>query len=165
MHDIKLALRQFRKAPGFALTVMLTISLGIGANVAIFTLVHAILLKSLPVADPKALYRVGDRDDCCVNTGFMNDDGDFDMFSYDMYRQFGTAAPEFEQLAAFQAGQNMMSVRAGSGTGKAERTEYVSGNYFPTFGLGAYLGRTLVPSDDVPGATPVVVLTVRSEFI
>ena len=52
MYDLKLALRQFRKSPGFAATVILTISLGIGANTAIFTLVHAILLKSLPVANP-----------------------------------------------------------------------------------------------------------------
>jgi len=81
MYDLKLALRQFRKSPGFAATVILTISLGIGANVAIFTLVHAILLQSLPVANPATLYRIGDLDDCCVNGGFMNDNGDFDLFS------------------------------------------------------------------------------------
>jgi predicted permease len=152
MNDLKLALRQFRKSPGFAATVILTISLGIGANVAIFTLVHAVLLKSLPVANPASLYRVGDLDDCCVNSGFENDNGDFDLFSYDLYRNLGESAPEFEQLAAFQSGQSMMNVRAGSGAAKAERTEYVSGNYFSTFGLGAYTGRMLLPSDDVPGA-------------
>ena len=86
MHDIRLALRQLRKSPGFAITIVLTIALGIGANTAIFTLVHAILMKSLPVADPSTLYRVGDKDDCCVNGGFMNDDGDFDLFSYELYR-------------------------------------------------------------------------------
>src|SRR5579863_8861015 len=102
MHDIRLALRQLRKSPGFAITVVLTIALGIGANTAIFTLVHAILMKSLPVADPSTLYRVGDKDDCCVNGGFINDDGDFDLFSYELYRHLGTAAPEFEQLAAMQ---------------------------------------------------------------
>ena len=62
MTDIRFALRQFAKAPGFAATVILTIALGIGANTAIFTLVHAILLKSLPVANPASLYRVGDLD-------------------------------------------------------------------------------------------------------
>ncbi len=66
---------------------------------------------------------------------------------------------EFEQLAAFQSGRNMMNVRYGTAAAKSERTEYVSGNYFSTFGLGAYLGRMLVPSDDVPGATPVAVLS------
>jgi predicted permease len=162
MTDIKFALRQFAKAPGFAGTVILTIALGIGANTAIFTLVHAILLKSLPVANPASLYRVGDRDDCCVNGGFINDDGDFDMFSYDLYRHFQDTTPEFEQLAAFQSGQNSMNVRVGNSLAKSERTEYVSGNYFSTFGLGAYAGRLLQPSDDVPGAAPVAVLSYAS---
>jgi predicted permease len=159
MHDLKLALRQFRKSPGFVATIILTISLGIGANTAIFTLVHAILLKSLPVSDPRTLYRVGDLDDCCVNGGFMNDDGDFDLFSYDLYRQLQATTPEFEQLAAFQSGRNMMNVRSGNATTKSERTEYVSGNYFSTFGLGAYAGRMIQPSDDAPGAAPVAVLS------
>jgi len=159
MNNLKLALRQFRKSPGFALTVILTISLGIGANTAIFTLVHAILLKSLPVADPARLYRIGDLDDCCVNGGFENDDGDFDLFSYDLYRQFQDTNPEFEQLAAFQSGRNTMNVRSGNNIARPERTEYVSGNYFSTFGVGAYAGRMLQPSDDVPGAAPVAVLS------
>jgi len=159
MNDLKSALRQFQKSPGFAATVILTISLGIGANTAIFTLVHAILLQSLPVRHPASLYRIGDLDDCCVNGGYMNDSGDFDLFSYDLYRLIQGAAPEFEQLAAFQSGQGMMNVRVGSATAKAERTEYVSGNYFSTFGLGAYAGRLLQPSDDVPGAAPVAVLS------
>ena len=159
MHDLKLALRQFRKSPGFVATIILTISLGIGANTAIFTLVHAILLKSLPVSDPRTLYRVGDLDDCCVNGGFMNDDGDFDLFSYDLYRQLQATTPEFEQLAAFQSGRNMMNVRSANATTKSERTEYVSGNYFSTFGLGAYAGRMIQPSDDAPGAAPVAVLS------
>jgi predicted permease len=159
MHDLKLALRQFRKSPGFVATIILTISLGIGANTAIFTLVHAILLKSLPVSNPRTLYRVGDLDDCCVNGGFMNDDGDFDLFSYDLYRQLQATTPEFEQLAAFQSGRNMMNVRSANATTKSERTEYVSGNYFSTFGLGAYAGRMIQPSDDAPGAAPVAVLS------
>jgi predicted permease len=159
MYDFKLALRQFRKSPGFAATVILTIALGIGANTAIFTLVHAILLQSLPVANPTSLYRIGDLDDCCVNGGFVNDNGDFDLFSYELYRNFQQSAPEFEQLAAFQSGHNTMNVRAGTATAKAEAGEYVSGNYFSTFGLGAYAGRMLVPSDDTPGAAPVAVLS------
>ena len=159
MSNLKFALRQFQKSPGFAATIVLTISLGIGANTAIFTLVHAILLKSLPVANPASLYRIGDLDDCCVNGGFINDNGDFDLFSYDLYRHLQDTTPEFEQLAAFQSGQNMMNVRVGNAMAKAERTEYVSGNYFSTFGVGAYAGRMFQPSDDVPGAAPVAVLS------
>jgi len=165
MYDLKLALRQFRKSPGFAATVILTISLGIGANVAIFTLVHAILLRSLPVANPATLYRVGDLDDCCVNGGFINDNGDFDIFSYDLYRYFQDSTPEFEQLAAFQSGHNNVNVRSGQALAKAEIAEYVSGNYFSTFGLGAFAGRMLVPSDDQPGATPVAVLSYQAWHI
>ena len=159
MRNIRFAFRQFAKSPGFALTVILTLSLGIGANTAIFTLVHAVLLKSLPVTNPATLYRIGDLDDCCVNGGFLNDNGDFDLFSYDLYRQFLDTTPEFEQLAAFQSGQNMMNVRVGNTEAKSERTEYVSGNYFSTFGIGAYAGRMLQPTDDIPGAAPVAVLS------
>ena len=163
MYDLKLALRQFRKSPGFAATVILTISLGIGANVAIFTLVHAILLKSLPVANPASLYRIGDLDDCCVNGGFMNDNGDFDLFSYDLYRNFQDSAPEFEQLAAFESGHSTFNIRTGGFPNpKAEGGEYVSGNYFSTFGLGAFAGRMLVPSDDTPAAAPVAVLSYQA---
>lgn len=159
MNNFRFALRQVQKSPGFATTIILTISLGIGVNTAIFTLVHAILLRSLPVANPASLYRVGDLDDCCVNGGFINDNGDFDLFSYDLYREIQNNTPEFEQLAAFQSGQNIMNVRAGTNLAKSERTEYVSGNYFSTFGVGAYAGRMLQSSDDVPGAAPVAVLS------
>jgi predicted permease len=162
MPDLKLALRQLRKSPGFALTVMLTLALGIGANTAIFTLVHAVLLKSLPVADPATLYRIGDKDDCCVNGGFVNDEGDFDQFSYDLYRQFRDNTPEFEQLAAFQSGREKVNVRQGTGLGRPEVSSFISGNYFSTFGIGAFAGRTIVPSDDAAGAAPVAVMSYQA---
>lgn len=162
MHDIRLALRQFRKSPGFALTVILTIALGIGANTAIFTLVHAVLMKSLPVADPKTLYRIGDKDDCCVNGGFINDDGDFDLFSYDLYLYLRDNAPEFEQLAAMQSGMNTMNVRRGSEAPKALNSQYVSGNFFTTFGIGPFAGRVLSMADDTQGAAPAVVMSYQA---
>jgi predicted permease len=159
MHDFRIAFRQLRKSPGFALTVIFTLALGIGANTAIFTLVHAVLMKSLPVVDPKTLYRVGDKDDCCVNGGFENDDGDFDLFSYPLYRQFRDTTLEFEQLAAMQSGGGGMTVRRGSEPTKFERSEYVSGNYFTTFGIGAFAGRMLTPEDDMQGAAPAAVMS------
>ena len=162
MHDIRIAFRQFRKSPGFALTVILTIALGIGANTAIFTLVYAVLMKSLPVVDPKTLYRVGDKDDCCVNGGFINEDGDFDLFSYELYRQFRDNTPEFEQLAAMQSGSGGMTVRRGSEPAKFERSEFVSGNYFSTFGIQPFAGRMLTPADDTAGAAPAVVLSYQA---
>jgi predicted permease len=167
MHVLRIALRLLLKSPGFAITVILTVALGIGANTAIFTLVHAILMKSLPVGDPKTLYRVGDRDDCCVNGGFINDDGDFDMFSYELYKHLRDSTPEFEQLAAMQSGGSMLTVRRGQEPAKSERGEYVSGNYFSTFGIGAFAGRALSPTDDTPGAAPAVILsyqTWRSDY-
>ena len=116
--DIRYALRQLRKAPGFTITAVITLALGIGANTAIFTLVQGILLRSLPVADPALLYRVGDTDDCCINGGFVSDVGDFDIFSYDLYQHLKASAPEFEQLAAVQAGQPRFNARRGNAIAK-----------------------------------------------
>jgi len=160
--DIRYAVRQLRKSPGFTLTAVITLALGIGANAAIFTLVQGILLKSLPVSDPQQLYRIGDTDDCCVNGGFVGQNGDFDIFSYDLYLHLKQSAPEFEHLAAMQAGQNMYSVRRGSTLPKALHGEYVSGNYFTTLGVGPYTGRMFVDSDDTPGASPAVVLSYQA---
>jgi predicted permease len=162
MQDILVAFRHFRKSPGFAITVILTIALGIGANTAIFTLVHAILMKSLPVVDPKTLYRIGDKSDCCINGGFINENGDFDIFSYELYKHFQETTPEFERLAAMQAGSESMSVRRGSETPRSERSELVSGNYFTTFGIGAFAGRMLTGADDTEGAAPVIVLSYQA---
>jgi macrolide transport system ATP-binding/permease protein len=160
--DIRYALRQLRNSPGFTLTAILTLALGIGANTAIFTLVHGILLRSLPVSDPSHLYRIGDRDDCCYFDIFQNDDGDFDLFSYDAYLHLKQSAPEFEQLAAVEAGGNSFSVRYGTAPAKPMRTEYVSGNYFAALGVGAYAGRPLNEADDTPGAAPALVLSYRT---
>src|SRR3974390_3520833 len=92
--DLRYAVRQLRKSPGFALTAIITLALGIGANTAIFTLVQGILLSSLPVVDPSRLYRIGDTDNCCVNGGFVGENGDFDIYSYDLYQAFKKNAPE-----------------------------------------------------------------------
>jgi predicted permease len=162
LKDVRYALRQLRKSPGFTMTAVLTLALGIGANTAIFTLVEGILLRSLPVADPSRLYRVGDKDDCCVDGGFQNENGDFAIFSYDLYLHLRDAAPEFEQLAAVQAGQNTYYVRRGETEPRNLRIEYITGNYFSTLGVGAFSGRPLAASDDRPGAAPAVELSYAS---
>ena len=162
MRDLKLAFRQLGRTPAFAITVILTLALGIGANTAIFTLVHAVLLQSLPVTDPKTLYRIGDLDDCCVDGGFLNDNGDFDLFSYELFKHLKQAAPEFEELAGFQSGHSTFSTRRGSEMAKPERGEYVTGNYFSTFGIGPLLGRMIVPADDNAGAAAVAVLSYQA---
>ena len=157
LQDVRYALRQLRKSPGFTLTVVITLALGIGANTAIFTLVQGILLRSLPVSDPSRLYRIGDKNDCCYYDNYQNDNGDFDLFSYDLYLRLKQAAPEFEQLAAVEAGGNGFSVRSGAAPAMPMRSEYVSGNYFATLGVGAYAGRLLNESDDTPAAAPALV--------
>jgi predicted permease len=165
--DLRYALRQLRKAPGFTITAVMTLALGIGANTAIFTLVQGILLRTLPVSNPAQLYRIGDTDNCCVNGGYVRDNGDFDIFSYDLYLHLKESAPEFEQLAAMQAGQPEFSVRRGNEMGKSLHGEFVSGNYFSTFGVGAFLGRGLGETDDTPASAPATVVsysTWRTEF-
>ena len=164
LQDLRFGLRQLRKTPGFTLTVILTLALGIGANTAIFTLVHGILLRSLPVADPAQLYRIGDTDDCCVEGGFPGDadsTGDFSIFSTDLYQYLRSSTPEFEQLAAVQAGQWSLSVRRGNALPKSMHGEFVTGNYFSTLGLGAYAGRIFADSDDTPSSAPATVLSYK----
>jgi len=162
LQDIRYALRQLRKSPGFTLTVVVTLALGIGANTAIFTLVQGILLRSLPVHDPSRLYRIGDKDDCCYYNSFQNDNGDFDLFSYDAYVHFKGSASEFEQLAAVQAGGGSFSVRYGATPARPMRTEYVSGNYFSTLGIGPYAGRLFSDKDDAAAATATLVLSYQT---
>ncbi len=162
LQDIRYALRQLVRSPGFALTAVITLALGIGANTAIFTLVQGILLRTLPVADPAQLYRVGDTDDCCVNGGFVGENGDFDIFSFDLYQHLKNSAPEFEQLAAVMAGQWSWSVRQGNNLPRSLRGEFVSGNYFTTLGLGPWVGRVFTDADDQPSSAPMTVVSYRA---
>ncbi len=165
VQDVRFALRQLRKAPGFTVTAVLTLALGIGANAAIFTLVHAVLLQNLPVGDPKTLVRVGDTNDCCVNGG-TPDNNDYSIFAYDLYKHLRDNTPEFEQLAAMQAGIGNGSITARSSQPdalpKALRGEFVTGNYFQTFGLRPFAGRLLASTDDVEGAPMAAVMSYQT---
>ncbi|HYL92396.1 MAG TPA: ABC transporter permease [Alphaproteobacteria bacterium] len=157
IQDIRYALRQLRLSPAFTLTAVLTLALGMGANTAVFTLVHEILLKSLPVANPSGLYRVGDVVDCCVENGFQDD---WTMFSYPLYEYLRANTPEFEQLAASQTNRPDLSVRReGGAAARSFSGELVSGNFFPTLGINAFAGRLISPEDDRNGAPPVAVLS------
>ena len=155
LQDLVYACRQLRKTPGFTITVLLTLALGIGANSAIFTLVNAILLHNLPVVDPKTLVRIGDKDDCCVNGGW-NDSGDYSLFSTDSYYMFKKSLPEFEELAAMESGYAWRPItvrRAGPQTvAKSVMGTFVSGNYFRVFGLSPAAGRLFSDGDDQKGA-------------
>ena len=162
LHDMVYAFRQMRKSPGFTLVAVITLALGIGANAAIFTLIHAILLRPLPVKNPSALYRIGSHEvKCCVQGGLQDD---WDNYSYSLYEQIKRQTPEFEELAAFQAGQPPDSVRHTGDNSPARplHTEYVSGNYFEMFGVRPALGRLLARSDDQTGAPPAAVMSYRA---
>src|SRR6202044_2114642 len=117
MKDIRYPLRQFINAPIFTVTAVLTLALGIGATTAIFTLVHAVLLNSLPVAKPSELVRIGDRENCCVNGGLQDD---WSLFSYDKYKTFRDNTPGFVELAAMQAGNDLNGVRRRGSSNAAE---------------------------------------------
>ena len=155
---VRYALRQFRLAPVFTAAAVLTLALGIGGTTAIFTLIHAVMLRSLPVGDPANLYRIGDGDNCCVQGGPQDRWG---MFSFPLFERLTASTPEFEQVAAFQAGGQRVSVRREGIDAAARplRSEYVTGNYFTTLGVGAFGGRVLTGDDDRPSSPPVVVLS------
>ncbi len=160
--DLDYAFRQLRKTRGFTVTVLLTLALGIGANSAIFTLVNAILLHNLPVSDPKTLIRIGDYDDCCVNSGWK-DNGNYSLFATDTYYMFKKSLPEFEELAAMESGYAWRPItvrRAGPQTvAKSVMGTFVSGNYFRVFGLSPAAGRLFVDADDQKGAPVTAVMS------
>jgi predicted permease len=158
--DLRYTLRQLRKSPGFTCTAVLTLALGIGATTAIFTLVHAVLLKSLPVTRPDELWRIGKKVHCC-NWGGYTQWEEFSLFNNELYHRFKDNTPAFEELAAFQGGNSGLGVRRAGSTQPAETRngQFVSGNFFSTFGIGPWLGRVISPSDDREGAPPVAVLS------
>jgi predicted permease len=160
LQDLRFALRQLRRSPGFTLTAVLMLALGIGANTAIFTLVHAVLLQSLPVANPQQLYRIGDGGNCCTGSGLQ---GTWNYFSYAFYQHLSENTPQFEQIAAFSTMVSSMSVRQAGSAAPAQTTEgkIVSGNYFSTFGMQPAAGRLISPSDDTPEAPAVAVMSYR----
>jgi MacB-like periplasmic core domain len=160
--DIRYGLRMLRKSPGFTIVVVLTLALGIGATTSIFTLFYDVLLKSLSVASPAELYRLGKESRCCYWGGYSQEN-EFSLVSYDLYEHFRNHTQGFVELAAFQASDPLFSVRR-SGRPDAVQSypgEFVSGNYFTMFGVRATAGRLLTSTDDRPGAPAVAVMSYR----
>src|SRR3979411_2202247 len=122
---VRYAVRQFWFSPVFTVAAALTLALGMGGTTAIFTLIHAVMLRFLPVSDPASLYRVGSGDDCCVEGGPQDSWG---MFSFPLYELLKAETPEFEEVAAFQAGRSRFSVRRQGVDSEARplRSEYVT---------------------------------------
>jgi predicted permease len=158
-----------RKSPGFTAVAVLTLALGIGATTAIFTLIQQVMLRSLAVARPDQLWRIGDSDRCCFANGYTQGNGDvlsqnkWNFFSWEAYKHLRANTPAFENLAAFQVGEAnaYLAVRRTglSTTVETRNGEYVSGNFFKTFGISAWRGRLFTDADDQEGAPPVAVMS------
>ena len=158
--DLRQSLRQLRRSPGFTATVVITLALGIGATTAIFTLVQQVMLKSLPVTKPDELWRIGKKIHCCGWGGYTQDE-EFSIFSYDLYKHFRDNTPEFADLAALQGGNTGLGLRRVGGPQQVTtyNGQFVSGNFFQTFGVGAWAGRVLQPGDESESAPPVAVMS------
>jgi predicted permease len=168
--DTRFGWRMLAKNPGFTAIAVVTLALGIGANTAVFSLVNAVMLQSLPVRNPEQLVvprwstrawpkdigtsshgdcRSQNRDRPGPNSGLCS-------FSYPMFKEIRAEKELFSSVAAF-AGPAQLDL-SGNGPASMAEAELVSGDYFQTLGVRAALGRTLEPSDEELGATPVLVL-------
>ena len=162
LKDIRYGLRGLLKRKGFAAIAVLTLALGIGANTAIFTLVNAVMLKSLPVEKPEELVLFSDS----TGEGTSNEDtprtGKWNLFSYASYDYFRNHNQSFQDIAAIRSGSSRLSVRRPDSAAAARGAgQLVSGNYFSVLGVRATRGRVLTNEDDKPGAQPAAVISNR----
>jgi hypothetical protein len=147
--DVRYALRQLRKNPGFTVVAVLTLALGIGANTGIFTLVNAVLLKSLPVPNPEEIFVLRQTDRLAERT----------RVSYPVFQRMRDAVPASASVAAM--GWPFRAF-ASTGSEQPERAsgQLVSGDYFQTLGTYPALGRLLNREDDrVMGGSPVALIS------
>jgi hypothetical protein len=157
LQDVRYGFRRLRRSPGFAVTALLTLGLGIGATTAIFTLSYQVLLRSMPVEHPEQLYKVGKKIDCCVDGGLL---GDWYIFSYDLYRHLRDQTPGIDGMAATEAGVIRTNARRkGDTAGQPVDVRVVSGNFFSVLGVRPFAGRLLRPEDDREGAPAVAVIS------
>jgi putative ABC transport system permease protein len=154
LHNIRISIRALRKSPGFAMTAILTLGLGIGLAIAVFTVADAFLLRPLPVRDQDRL----------VVLWGATSDGRFDNFPLllDDARDFATRVRSLERVEFFGYGGALpIPIRDGSSVFHMRRST-VSGGFFQLLGTPPLLGRPLLPEDDVKGAAPVIVLSHRA---
>ena len=148
--DIRYAVRWLRKSPGFTLVAVASLAIGIGFNTALFAIIDAVLFKPLPVAAPDRLVDVFTSD----STGKL----EFSTSSYPDYLDLKTQNDVFDGLVGYSP---MMAALNLEGRSRLAMGEIVTGNYFQVFGVGAALGRTILPSDDTPGAPKVAFVSHR----
>jgi predicted permease len=151
LQNMRLGVRSLRRTPGFAVTALLTLALGIGLSAAVFTVASALLLRPLPVHDQ----------DRVVALWGEKRDGSFDNYPLGLQaaRDFALAAGPLERVAWFAyEGAWPAAIRDGDRISRLRRAR-VSGEFFDVLGASPALGRTLRAADDMIGAAPVVVLS------
>jgi MacB-like periplasmic core domain/FtsX-like permease family len=157
--DLRYGLRGMQRSPGLTAVAVLSLALGIGANTAIFSFVNALILKMLPVQNPKALVWFGPGDAQGNSGGFP--DGDMNLFSYLMYRDIAQRNQVFSGVAAVSSWQfGLNGIVEPSGHLEPMKTQLVSGTHFNVLGVNPILGRTLTEADDqVLGGQAVAVIS------
>ena len=156
LQDTRYALRQLRKSPGFTFTVILTLALGIGANAAVFTLFDEVLLRMLPVQQPRELVRFEWSGAFSGSMSSFGGDSD-NYFSYPMYKDLRDQSQVFQGILAADKASIGLSWH---NQADSEDAEVVSGNYFQILGLNPFAGRLFTQQDDTAkDANPVVVLS------
>jgi predicted permease len=148
--DVRFAVRWLRKSPGFTLVAVASLAIGIGFNTALFAIVDAVLFKPLPVSAPDRLVDVFTSD----STGTL----EFSTSSLPDFRDFSAQNDVFDGMVGYSP---MFAALNLDGRSRLAMGEIVTGNYFQVFGVGAALGRTILPSDDVAGAPRVVMVSRR----
>ncbi len=167
MKNLRFTFRQLIKNPIFAAIAILTLALGIGANTAIFSALHAVLLRSLPVSNPQELRLINwvglhPQMNNYTSNGSSRLAGGMEMgtsFPYPAYRDFRDHGTGFTDVFAFTSVSRVTAVARGQAAVAA--TMLVSGNYFRGYGTRALIGRSILPEDDRPDAPPVAVITYR----
>src|SRR5262245_56258783 len=157
MTRIRYAVRSLAKSPLLALVVLLSLGLGIGANTAIFSVMHQIVLASLPVEKPEDLVLITSPGDFKSGRSSTNDAGGMDyIFSYPVFRELEKAPGALTAVAGFD---NLGANLAYENQTINGSILIVSGSYFPVLGTRPLIGRLLTPEDDRHGAgNPVAVL-------
>jgi predicted permease len=147
LQDLRYALRGMRKSPSFTATAVTSLALGIGANAAIFGLIDALLMKSLPVRDPQSLLIIAKQTEGGIDPAFY----------YETYQRLCAAQPFFREIAAYADGVRM-NVNI-DGASESVIGQLVSGNYYTVLGVSAAAGRLFTTDDDrVPDGHPVAVI-------
>ncbi|MGB6688604.1 MAG: ABC transporter permease [Terracidiphilus sp.] len=154
--DLRFALRQLARKPGFTAIAIASLTLGIGANTAIFTLLNAILLRPLPVESPRELLLFGDGN--AMGSTSSVPDGSWRLFSYAFFHDFRRKDASFSGIAAVDSTQFETKASIAGAAYQTTHVNLVSGSYFSVLGVPAFLGRPIGESDDsAEGAGPVAV--------